>query len=328
LIDRREFLAGTSAMLLASPLAAEAQQAKKVWRIGYLGAGPPLEERYQKALEEGLRELGDAPGQQITLEYRFAGGDPERLRQLALELVQMPADVIVAETNPAVAAAKQATSVTPIVMSAATNAIRAGFVQSLARPGGNVTGLTAEPSETLLGKQLALLKELVPRMSRVAVLWNPTVPAYRDFFDMLNEEARQLRVSLQSLEVQSPTALEAALGSARQQRAEGLVVFVDIVTFAHRREIAELALKHRLPSVAYVKEFAEAGGLLTYGANLVDLIRRAAYYIDRIIKGAKPADLPVEQPTKFALVINLKTAKALGLTIPQSLLGRADEVIQ
>ncbi len=327
-MERRAFLGAVTGGLLVMPLAAEAQPRTKTFRLGYLGAGPPLELRYQRALEEALHDRGYDPGQNLSIEYRFAGGDQERLRQLATGLVQQPVDVILAETNIAVAAAKQATGTVPIVMVVATNVVQAGLVQSLARPGGNVTGLTAEPSQTLLGKQLGLLKEIAPPAARVAVLWNPAVPGYRDFFSMLQTEAGQLRVSLQSFEVQSASALTPAIEAASRQQADGLVVFVDILTFSHRAEIAALAVKHRLPSVAYVRELAEAGCLVTYGANLVDLVRRSAYYVDRILKGAKPNDLPVEQPIKFELVINLKTAKALGLTIPPTLLARADQLIE
>jgi putative ABC transport system substrate-binding protein len=327
-MDRRAFLGTLAGSLLAVPLTTRAQP-KKVYRIGHLGSGPPLIAPLRKELEDTLRERGYIQGQHIVLEYRAAGGDPERLRQLATELVQLPADVIIAESNLAVAAAMQATRTIPIVMAAATGVVHAGFVQSLARPGGNVTGLTVDPSpETIIGKQLAVLKECVPSLAHVAVLWNPAAPGYRTYFDILDGLARQLRVGLQSLEVQSPTALEAAFQAARQQHADGLIVFVDTLTFTHFRDIGDLATKYQLPSVAYLKEFAKAGGLLTYGISLADLYRRPAYYVDKIIKGAKPGDLPIEQPTTFELVINLKTAKALGLTIPPSLLQRADQVIE
>jgi putative ABC transport system substrate-binding protein len=328
-MDRRTFLGTLAASFLTTPRSTLAQQPSKVYRIGHLGSGPLLIPPLRKELEESLRQLGYLPGQHIVLEYRSAGGDPERLRQLAAELVQLRVDVLIAETNLAVAAAMQATTATPIVMAAATGVVHAGFVQGLARPGGNVTGLTVDPSpETILGKQVAVLKECVPNLARVAVLWNPAAPGYRAYFQMLEGMAQQLRVELQSFEAQSVTAFEPAFQTARQRRADGLMVFVDTLTFTHRRDIGELAIKYRLPSVAYLKEFAEAGGLVTYGVSLADLYRRTAYYVDKIVKGAKPGDLPVEQPTKFELVINLKTAKALGLTIPPSLLQRADQVIE
>jgi putative tryptophan/tyrosine transport system substrate-binding protein len=327
---RRIGLAVVLVLSVLAPPAAGAQQIGKVYRIGYLASGPSLDSRLQQALEDGLRDLGYVRGRQISIEYRFpAAGDAERLRLFAEELVKLPVDVIITDTNPAVAAAIQATNTIPIIMATPANPIRAGFVQSLARPGGNVTGLTADPApETIIGKQLALLKEFVPRLSRVAVLWNPAAPAYRDYFDILAIAARQLSITPQSFEVQSPMDFERAFDAARQQRSEGLIIFVDILTFVHRKEITDLAKKHRLPSVAYVREFAEAGGLLSYGVDLADLYRRAAYYVDRIIKGTKPAELPIEQPTKFLLIVNNQTARMLGLTIPSSLLVQADHVIE
>jgi putative ABC transport system substrate-binding protein len=266
---------------LAAPFATEAQQAGKVYRIAFLGEGSTLEPRYQGALEEALRQLGYIPGRRVILEYRYAGGDPERLRQQAAELVQLPVDIILTQTNPATAAAKQATQTIPVVMVTATNVMQTGFVQSLGRPGGNITGLTADPApETILGKQLGVLREFVPKLSRMGVLWNSSVPGYRQYFDTLQEQARQVGIDLQSLEVQSPTMLETAFATGRQQRAEALFIFVDVLTFVHRRAIVELAIKNRLPTVAYVKEFAEAGGLVTYGIDLTELFRRAAYYVD------------------------------------------------
>jgi putative ABC transport system substrate-binding protein len=266
---------------LAAPFATEAQQAGKVYRIAFLGEGSTLEPRYQGALEEALRQLGYIPGRRVILEYRYAGGDPERLRQQAAELVQLPVDIILTQTNPATAAAKQATQTIPVVMVTATNVMQTGFVQSLGRPGGNITGLTADPApETILGKQLGVLREFVPKLSRMGVLWNSSVPGYRQYFDTLQEQARQVGIDLQSLEVQSPTMLETAFATGRQQRAEALFIFVDVLTFVHRRAIVELAIKNRLPTVAYVKEFAEAGGLVTYGVDLTELFRRTAYYVD------------------------------------------------
>jgi putative tryptophan/tyrosine transport system substrate-binding protein len=328
MMNRRAFLRALAGSIFAVPCAVRAQ-IKKVYRIGYLGSGPPLIPPLRKELEDTLRQLGYIPGQHIVLEYRAAGSDPERLRQMATELVQLPADVIIAESNVAVAAAMQATRTIPIVMSAATGALHAGFVRSLARPGGNVTGLTADPApETILGKQLAVLKECVPTLARVGVLWNPAAPGYRAYFEILQGQAGQLSVGLESLEVQSPADIETSLRTAQQPRVEGVVVFVDILTFSQQRQIGDLSTRYKLPTVAFFREFADSGGLVSYGVKLAELYRRTAYYVDRIIKGAKPADLPVEQPTQFELVINLKTAKALGLTIPPSLLQRADQVIE
>src|SRR5262245_17308676 len=325
-------LIGLAVVLILStlaPLIAGAQQAGKLYRIGFLGSGPPLDAHLQKSMEDSLRDLGYVLGQRVTIEYKASAGDAERLRQFAAEFVRLPVDLIITDTNPAIAAAKQATATIPIVMVTAANPIGAGFVQSLSRPGGNVTGLSADAApETILGKQVALLLEFVPKLSRLAVLWNPAAPAYRVYFEILKSNVRQRGINLQSLEVESPAALEKAFDMAHDQRAEGLLVFVDIMTFVHRKQIADLAKKHRLPSVAYVREFADAGGLLTYGADLAAMYRRAAYYVDRIVKGTKPADLPVEQPTKFLLVINHRTAKMLGLTVPPSLLLQADQVIE
>jgi putative ABC transport system substrate-binding protein len=329
-MNRRTFLCGLTLGTLHTPLAADAQQAGKIPRVGILSMassedGAP----YEKALEEAFRDLGYVPSKTLLLEHRFASGQPERLRQFAAELVQLPVDVIISGTNPAIAAAKEATSAIPIVMGLSVNPVRAGFVQSLASPGGNITGVSADAApETILGKQLALLKETLPRLSRVAVLWNPAVTAYRDYFKSTETAALQLGVTLQSVEILSSGALESACASSSQNRAEAMLIFVDNLTFAHRHRIAELAIQHRLPTSVYVKEFVVAGGLMSYGVNLTASYRRAAYYVDRILKGAKPSGLPVEQPTTFEFVINVKTARTLGLTIPQTLLQRADQVIQ
>jgi len=320
---------GTLAGCLAVLRRAHAQQAGKVYRVGYLGSGTALEAPLQRALENGFRDLGYAPGQRILLEYRFSELSAERLREFASEFVHMPVDLILADTNSAVAAAKQATTLIPIVMIVGTGVVHAGLIQSLARLGGNVTGLTADSApETILAKQVATLQECVPNLRKLGVLWNPNAPGYRIYFDILEAQASQLHVEVQSLEVTSPDTVGAAFQAAKKNNLNGMIVFVDILTFGRRRDITTLATKYRIPTVAYVREFADAGGLLAYGANLADMHRRAAYYVDRIIKGAKPGDLPVEQPTKFELVVNLKTAKALGLTISPSLLARADQVIE
>jgi len=320
---------GTLAGCLAVLRRAHAQQAGKVYRVGYLGSGTALEAPLQRALENGFRDLGYAPGQRILLEYRFSELSAERLREFASEFVHMPVDLILADTNSAVAAAKQATTLIPIVMIVGTGVVHAGLIQSLARLGGNVTGLTADSApETILAKQVATLQECVPNLRKLGVLWNPNAPGYRIYFDILEAQASQLHVEVQSLEVTSPDTVGAAFQAAKKNNLNGMIVFVDILTFGRRHDITTLATKYRIPTVAYVREFADAGGLLAYGANLADMHRRAAYYVDRIIKGAKPGDLPVEQPTKFELVVNLKTAKALGLTISPSLLARADQVIE
>ena len=305
-MDRRAFIVGGIAAI-APPVAAEAQQTRKVYRLAFLAEGPTLAPHYRAALEGGLELLGYRVGDRVTLEYHYGSGDADLLRREAAGFVRRLVDMIITNTNPATSAAQQATNSIPIVMVAATNVIQAGFVQSLARPGGNITGLTADPApETILGKQLSLLREVRPTLSRVSVLWNPTVPGYRHYLATLQAQASAVGIELASIEFQIPSKLEAAFEEARDKRAEALFILVDILTFVHRQPITELATKYRLPTVAYLREFAEAGGLLTYGVDLVDLYGRAAYYVDKILKGAKPADLPVEQPTKFTLVINLR----------------------
>ncbi len=317
----RTALAATLALgLLAAPLAAPAQQAPgKTARIGVLGrVSLPFD-----AFREGLRELGYVEGQNIAIEYRFADGKDERLPGLAAELVRLKVDVIVAVSPPATEAAKQATSTIPIVFPVSGDPVAEGFVASLARPGGNLTGLATIGPE-LLGKQLELLKAVAPKVSRVAMLQNPSQQVQRQAEDA----ARALGVQLQVLKARTPSEIEAAFAAMRSQRAGGVLVMRDSVFFAQRTQIVALAAKSRLPAVYGFREQAEAGGLMAYGASTPQLFRRAATYVDKILKGAKPADLPVEQPTKFELVITLKTAKELGLTIPPSLLGQADQVIQ
>ncbi|MBI2554481.1 MAG: ABC transporter substrate-binding protein [Candidatus Rokubacteria bacterium] len=312
--------------ILAAPLAARAQQAGRVPRIGFLttGASPvPWE-----AFRQGLRDLGYVEGQNIVIERRSAAGKVERLPDLAVDLVGLKVDVIVAPDPPAAGAAKNATKTIPVVVRTSDDPVAMGLVASLARPGGNITGLTSLWGE-LSGKRLELLKEVVPRISRVAVLWNPAHPGAILALRETEVAARSLGLQLQSLEVRGPNPdFEGAFGAAARERAGALITLRNPLIVRHRTRIVNLAAKSRLPAMYDEREFVEAGGLTSYGANLSDLNRRAAVYVDKILKGAKPADLPVEQPTKFELVINRKTAKALGLTIPQSILIRADEVIQ
>ncbi len=317
--------------ILTAPLASEAQQPKKVYRVGYFQTAPRAQtEHMLKALEEGLRERGYVPGQNIVIEYRFADGKRERLPELAAELVRLRVDVIVTPLNPVTLAAKQATKTIPIVMTIGTDPVGAGLVASLARPGGNVTGLTFDVTPEINGKRLQLLKEIVPRVSRVAVLWNPSFsPADAErSAGAVRDAARKLGVTLQFVEAHEGDEFEGAFVAMTRERADGLLAMEGPLLFAHRHRIADLAAKHRLPATYTLREYPESGGLFSYGASLPDLYRRAATYVDKILRGAKPGDLPVEQPTKFEMVINLKTAKALGLTIPQSILIRADEVIQ
>ncbi len=316
--------------LLAAPLAAPAEQPGKVFRIGILGNVPltdPEGARVWGAFIQGLRELGYVEGQNITIERRFSEGKYERLPDLAADLVRLKVDVIVAPATNPVFAAKQATRTIPIVMTGSGDAVGSGLVASLARPGGNVTGLSTLAPE-IVGKQLELLKEIVPRVSRVAVLWNPTNQINPLVLGEAKVAARSLGVQLQLLEARRPDDFEGAFAVMTRERAGALLVLGDGMFLLHPTRIADLSAKSRLPAMYQGKQFVDAGGLMAYGPSLRDNFRRAATYVDKILKGAKPADLPVEQPTKFELVINLKTAKALGLTIPQSILIRADEVIR
>jgi putative ABC transport system substrate-binding protein len=329
-IDRRTFLAGAGTVLLAAPLGAEAQQAGKVYRIGYLQTSTREEQLHMvKAFEDGLRDLGYRVGQNVVIEYRFAEARPERLPGLAADLVRLNVDVIVTGINSNTAAAMKATTTIPIVMANSVDPVGAGFVETLARPGRNVTGVTQDTGNEVFGKRLEVLKEILPRGSReLAVLWNPTFGPNRGRWEATAAAARKLGLTLLSAEMQGLDDLEAAFASIMKRHPGGLVVMSDAVLFTYRRQIGSMAIKNRLPAISTVSEYAEAGLLLTYGASLPGLWYRSATYVDKILKGSKPGDLPVEQPTKFELVINLKTAKALGLTIPPSLLGRADEVIQ
>jgi putative ABC transport system substrate-binding protein len=329
MMDRRTFLAGTGAVLLAAPLVAEAQQKRKVYRIGFILTAAPNEVGYLiKALSEGLRELGYVEGRNVVFERRFAEGRQERLPALAAELVRLDVDVIVTGSNPVIAAVKQATATIPVVMGVSRDPVGAGFIASLARPGGNITGLANDPGPEIIGKNLELLKEAAPRVSRVAFLWNPVPPGAGTSKNVVESAARKLGVTFQSVEVRGRDEFEGAFAAMVRERANGLVVATDPVMVGPRGEVVLLAARSRLPAVYGLREFAEAGGFMSYGPNIADLFRRAATYVDKILKGAKAGDLPVEQPTKFELVINLKTAKTLGLTIPPSLLGRADEVIE
>jgi putative ABC transport system substrate-binding protein len=317
--------------LLAAPLAAEAQQAAKVARIGYLSTNLAANPHIQEAFRQGLRDLGYVEGRNVVIEYRDAEGKPERLPALAAELVALKVDVIVAAAgNHLALAAKQATRTLPIVFAAVTDPVAIGLVTSLARPGGNVTG-TSVLSPELVGKRLELLTQAVPGVSRVAVLWLPGALGERTEKDMLKEAdvaARALGVRLQFVEARGPADLDRAFSDMTRARAGALTVLPSNMFLREHRRLVDLAAKHRLPAVYTVKEYVDAGGLMAYGPNLADVVRRAATYVDRILKGAKPGDLPVERPKKFELVINLKTARTLGLTIRPSVLSRADQIIE
>ena len=316
--------------LILAPLAAEAQLAGKVPRVAYLtpwSDSDPGRQRGLEAFRQGLRELGYVEGQNIAIESRSAEGTDDRLPALAADLVRSKVDVIVATSGAATKAAQQATRTIPIVMSLVNDPVGSGLVASLARPGGNVTGLTIMAPD-LMAKRLELLKEVVPKLSRVALLQNPDNPASAAQLREAEAAARALRVQPQTLEARNPQEIEGAFAAMIRERAGALLILSDAIFFTQRRQIAELAAKGRLPSIIGTRDYPVAGGLMAYGPNFLDLERRAATFVDRILKGAKPGDLPAEQPTKFELVINLKTAKALGLTIPQSVLLRADQVIQ
>jgi len=328
-IPRRTFIGTLAGSLLAAPLAVEAQQTKKIPRLGVLGGQSPKDSPAPPilALRQGLRELGYVEGQNIAIEWRWAHGKLERFPDLAAELVKLEVDIIVAATVPGVQAAQRATRTIPIVMGFVSDPVAYGFVASLARPGGNSTGL-GMPTPEIGGKRLQLLQEFAPTIGRVAVLSDPSQPGISVDLKGTEIAARALGVQLQVAEARSSGELGRAFAAIARDRVAGIVVLPSTVLFAGRARIAQLAVKYRLPTSGWTRELPEAGCLMSYGPNLPEAARRAAYFVDKILKGTKPADLPVEQPTKFELVINLKTAKALGLTIPPSLLQRADEVIQ
>ncbi len=328
-MKRREFIAGMGAAA-AWPLAARAQQpAGRVYRVGYLTIASREQTLHLiKAFEEGLRSLGYRVGENVVIEYRFADGEMERLPALAAGLVRLGVDVIVTGTNPNTVAAMKATTTIPIVMTNSIDPIGTGLVASLARPGGNVTGFTADTGDEIFGKRLELLKETLPNLSRMGILWNPDVAPNRSRLTSIREAAPALGMTLVPAEARGLDALEQAFATMVRERVQGFVVLSDGVLFNHRGQIAVMALRNRLPAASTQSEYAEAGLLLTYGVDFRDLFRRSAVFVDKIFKGAKPADLPVERPTKFDLVINLKTAKALGVEVPPTLLARADEVIE
>ena len=329
MIDRRTLLAGTGAVLLAAPLDLEAQQMKGLPRVGYLHEGASgLPDPTRKQFEDGLREHGYVPGTNVVFEIRFAGGRLERLPDMAAELVRLQVDVIVAPSERGAMAAKQATTAIPIVMVLGVDPVRQGLIDSLARPGGNVTGLTIDPGPEIIAKRLQLLREVVPGTRTIAFLSEPLPGDLTQRLRPLEEAARTSGVSIVRFEVRQSQELGNVFEAISKSRAGALLVSGASVLYLARREVSRLALKHRLPAIYPLGAYTEAGGLVSYGISLSDLFRRGGGYVGRILKGAKPADLPVEQPTKFELVINLKTAKALGLTIPPLLLGRAEEVIQ
>ncbi len=316
--------------LLLGSLAATAQQPPNVPRVGILAASPlspnphPLE-----AFRQGLRELGYVEGQNIVLEIRSAEGRLERLPDLAAELIRLKVDLILAGGTPSALAAKRTTTTIPIVMPGTFDPVASGLVASLARPGGNITGLSFLGAE-LIAKRLELLRETVPRVTPVAVLWHPGVHGEGTLQELKETQVagRALGVRLQVLEARGPSDFDRAFAAMTKERAGALMLLPSLIFTADQKRLVDLAAKHRLPAMFFFRQFVEAGGLMSYGASQPDMWRRAATYVDKILKGAKPADLPVEQPTRFELVVNMKTAKALGLTIPPSILIRADQVIQ
>jgi ABC-type uncharacterized transport system substrate-binding protein len=326
-VDRRRFLVTTLAGALVQAVAAEAQRAGKVPRVGLLGlSGSGSGQRAVDEFRQGLRELGYVEGQTIAIEYRWMEEKEERLPDLASELVRLKVDVIVATIAVAVRAAKHATKAIPIVM-VVNDPVAAGFIATVARPGGNITGLSMMSPE-VVAKQLELLRQVVPTISRVVVLANPANPGNAGQLRQAEVAAKTLGMRIQSLGAQSPSEIDRAFAAMTRERAGALLVLLDPILFREREQIADLAARSHLPAMYALRQHVDAGGLMAYGADIFDLYRRAAIYVDKILKGAKPGDLPIEQPNKFELVINLRTAKALGLTIPPSLLARADQVIE
>ena len=329
-MNRRLFISGFAVGVLGFVCVGSAQPARIAYRIGIVGlspssdlVGPEPRTATQRAFLEGMRKLGYVYGEHFVTEVRSSGGDPEQFPRLAAELVTAQVDVIVA-TGAAISALKRATSTIPIVMAAATDPVREGFVQSLGSPGGNITGLSLQSIDTT-GKRLELIKELVPGNAPVALIWNPPAVQGRQAAETA---ARQQGWQLLSLEVQEFNDIDRAFKRAADARAGAVLVYAWGIAFPHRKSLAELAAKSRLPAIYELRPYVEAGGLISYGPEINDIWRRAAIYVDKILKGAKPGELPVEQPTKFELAINLKTAKELGLTVPPSLLARADELIE
>jgi putative tryptophan/tyrosine transport system substrate-binding protein len=328
-IARRALLVGTAAAALARSRATEAQQAARVPLIGFLGPSPGAGQLVQ-SFQQGLRDLGYIEGQNITVEYRSTdviSADPQQLDVLAAELVGLRVDVLVVSVTQVIAAAKRATSTIPIVMANAADPVASGFVVSLARPGGNITGVSRLSPE-LLGKQLEFLIRMVPRTTRVGILLNPDNPLHAPVMSQLRHEAATLGVELESAEASAPTRFDIALEGLRRRRVGAMLVLGDGMFFLNGARLGNALLQARLPSMFGNTEHVEAGGLMSYSPSSRQNYRRAAYFVDRILKGAKPADLPVEQPTTFELAINLKTAKALGLTIPSALLAQVDQLIE
>ena len=328
-IGNGKFIAiGLAVFLLALNYSAQAQQSPKISRIGYLGAfTPSASAPLLEAFRQGLRELGYIEGRNILIDYRWAEGSPDRFPALIGELINLRVDVVVTQSNAAVAALQQRTKTIPVVAAGMGDPAESGFVASLARPGGNITGFSNQ-AEEYAGKWMELLQEAMPKTSRVSVLAISHTVSHRTYWANIEAVARALKVTPQRQEVAGPDEIERAFAIIVKSRPQGLIVLPHAVTIERRTQIVDLAAKNRLPGMYPFSLFAEAGGLMSYGTNLADLHQRAAIYVDKILKGAKPGNLPVEQPTKFELVVNLKTAKQIGVTIPRSVLYRADRVIR
>jgi putative ABC transport system substrate-binding protein len=327
LLDRRGFLRTAAVGLLTVPSTAEAQPAGKIWRVGYLGNGNPTTSAHTRnAFRQGLRELGWVEEQNVSIEYRWADGQLDRFLALATELLRTPVDLLLVAGGAAVRGARQATRTVPIVSAITGDPVTAGFAASLARPGGNVTGLAVQ-FEDLAGKQLQILTETVPKTTRIVILHH-ALPPNTVVLEAAEKAARALGLKGRVLDIRDVSDLAGAFRTAQREQADAMYVLPSPTFNRHRAHLAELAVKHRLPGIYEDDGYVRAGGLMSYGPDFSDLFRRSASYVDRIFKGAKPGELPFEQPTKFELVINLKTAKALGLTIPPSLLQRADRVIE
>jgi putative tryptophan/tyrosine transport system substrate-binding protein len=329
MMNRRAFVTGLGAVL-AAPLGAEAQQTGKVWRLGVLNpsTAPSDTTRRKSPLIQKLTELGYVENQNLVVESRYAEGKIDRLPELAVELVYAKVDAIFTASSPGVEAARKATSTIPIVFTGVNDPVGLGLVASLARPGGNITGVSTLLTGDLIAKQLQFVKEILPRVSRIAAIWNPMNQGSAEAMKETQAVASSLGVKILPIAMRTPGDLDAVFATIVRERAEVLTVHATAPMWEQRMEILDFALKTRLPALSFIREFAQAGALMTYGPDLADHLRLAAVYLDKIFKGARPADLPVERPTTFELVLNLKTAKALGLTIPPSLLLRADQVLE
>ena len=328
-MDRRTFLAGTGVFLLAAPLAAEAQQAGKLWRIGWLGDGTRAarEGNTLTPLREGLRELGYIEGKNLVIDARWSDGSEEQLRRDAADFVRLRVDVIVTHGGLAGSIAKNATSTIPIIVATASDFVAAGLVRSLARPGGNLTG-TNDVAAEITGKQVEMLADVLPRLQRVALFWDSTNPPLKTLAHNLGAQVRRLNVAVLSIPLVRLEGVETSIDKAVRERAQAIVVALGGWTLSNRARIIQASLSRKLPVVSASRLFTEDGALASYGPDLPAVYKHAATFVDKVLRGTPPGDIPVEQPTKFELVINLKTAKTLGLAIPPSLLARADEVIQ